>query len=169
MQKSKYFIRVMRPTFARAILAIEAVSEKAAIRTALEQAGRLTDDEWKILEEEPEPPVVEIAIAEEETEGSDAEILAFLRDVQHAYALLQANLAEGAGAFIVPDWLRRQPDLAIADITQDWDHSVSGIHREGVEAFIAWLARQTGPTPLVSFFAEREKRRGKASSPPTAD
>lgn len=161
MQKSKYYIRVMRPTFARAVLAIEAPSEKAAIGTALEQAGRLADDEWKVLEEEPEPPVVEIAIAEEQTEGSDVEILAFLRDVQHAYALLQANLAEGAGAFIVPDWLRRQPDLAIADITQDWDHAVSGIHREGVQAFITWLARQRGPTPVMSFLAEREKRRGK--------
>jgi len=169
MQKSKYYIRVMRPTFARAILAIEAPSEKVAIRTALEQAARLTDDEWKIHEKVPEPPVVEIALAEAETEGSDAEILAFLRDVQHAYALLQANLAEGAGAFIVPDWLRHQPDLAIADITQDWDHSLSGIHREGVEAFITWLARQTGPTHVASFFAEREKRRGKPASPPTAD
>jgi hypothetical protein len=42
LQKSKYHIRVMRPTFERAILTVEASSEKAAMRAALEEAGRLT-------------------------------------------------------------------------------------------------------------------------------
>jgi hypothetical protein len=109
MQKSKYRIRVMRPTFERAIPTVDASSETAAIRTALEEAGRLTDNEWALLEAEREQPVVEIALPEEEAEGSDADVLAFLKDVQHAYALLQADLAEAGGSFIVPTWLRRQP------------------------------------------------------------
>ena len=166
MQKSKYHIRVMRPTFERAILTVEASSEKAAMRAALEEAGRLTDNEWALLESEREQPVVEIALPEEEAEGSDNDLLAYLRDVQHAYALLQADLAEAAGSFIVPTWLRRQPGLAIADITKDWNEALSGIYEEGVEGFITWVGRQTRPTNVVDFFAERDKRRGKSREQP---
>ncbi len=156
----------MRPTFERAILTVEASSEKAAMRAALEQAARLTDNEWALLEAEREQPVVEIALPEEEAEGSDNDLLAYLRDVQHAYALLQADLAEAGGSFIVPTWLRRQPGLAIADITQDWNEALSGIYEEGVEGFITWLGQQTRPTNVVDFFAEREKRRGKSREEP---
>jgi hypothetical protein len=166
LQKSKYHIRVMRPTFERAILTVEASSEKAAMRAALEEAGRLTDDEWALLEAEREQPVVEIALSEEEAEGSDADVLAFLSEVQHAYALLQADLAEVGGSFIVPTWLRRQTGLAIADITQDWSEALSGIYEDGVEGFITWLAQQTRPTNVVDFFAERDKRRGKSREQP---
>lgn len=166
MQKSKYHIRVMRPTFARAILTVEAPSEKAAMRAALEAAGGLTDNEWALLEPEREQPVVEIVLPEEEAEGSDADVVAFLSEVQHAYALLQADLAEAGGSFIVPTWLRRQPALAIADITQDWNEALSGIYEEGMEGFITWLGRQRRPTNVVDFFAERDKRRGKSREQP---
>jgi len=152
----------MRPTFERAILAVDASSEKAAIRAALEQADRLTDGEWSVLDIERDPPVVEIALSNQEAQDSDAAIVEFLRDVQHAYALLQANLAEGGGSFIVPSWLRCQTDLTIADITQDWKDELSRIHQEGVEAFINWLRRQTHTTHAVNFFAERDRRRGKS-------
>src|SRR5437016_9352609 len=131
MQKSKYHIRVMRPTFERAILNVEASSEKAAMRAAWEEAGRLTDNEWARLDAERGQPVVEVVLSEEEAEGSDAEAHAFLSDVQHAYALLQADLAQGDGSFIVPVWLRHQPALTIADITQDWNEALSGIYEEG--------------------------------------
>ncbi len=160
--KSKYHVRVMRPTFERAILALNAASDETAIRAALEQADRLTDDEWRVLDTEREPPVVEIALSNEQAEDSDAAIVAFLRDVQHAYALLQANLAGGGGGFIVPSWLRCQTDLTIADVTQDWKDELSRIHQEGVEAFIRWLRRQPRPTHGVNFFAERDRRRGKS-------
>ncbi len=166
LQKSKYYVRVMRPTFERAILTVEASSENAAMRAALEEAGRLTDDEWALLEAEREQPVVEIALSEEEAEGSDADVLAFLSEVQHAYALLQADLAEVGGSFIVPTWLRRQTGLAIADITQDWNEALSGIYEDGVEGFISWLGRQTRPTNVVDFFSERDKRRGKSGEQP---
>ncbi len=166
MQKSKYHIRVMRPTFERAILTVEASSEQAAIQAALEEAGRLTDNEWAHLKAEREQPIVEIALAEEEAEGSDADLLAFLSEVQHAYALLQADLAEVGGSFIVPTWLRCQTGLAIADITQDWNEALSGIYEDGVKGFISWLARQTHPTNVVDFFAERDKRRGKSREQP---
>jgi hypothetical protein len=112
------------------------------------------------------PPVVEIALSEEEAEGSDAESHALISDVQYAYALLQANLDEGDGSFIVPVWLRHQPALTIADITQDWSEALSGIYEEGVEAFITWLGRQTRPANVVDFFAERDKRRGKSRERP---
>ncbi len=125
----------------------------------MEQADRLTDNEWSLLDTEREPPVVEIALSNEESEDSDAAIVAFLRDVRHAYALLQANLAEGGGGFIVPSWLRYQADLMIADITQDWKDTLSRIHQEGVDAFISWLRGQTYPTHARNFFAERDKRR----------
>jgi hypothetical protein len=113
MQQSKYHIRVMRPTFERAILTVEASSEEAAMQAALQEAGRLTDDQWELQGAEREEPVVEIALPEEEAEGSDADVLAFLRDAQYAYALLQADLAEASGSFIVPTWQRRQPGLAV--------------------------------------------------------
>jgi phosphatidylglycerophosphate synthase len=149
----------MRPTFERAILAVDAFTEKAAIHAALEQAERLTDKEWSVLDTERERPFIEIALSNEEWEDSDAAIVAFLRDVQHAYALLQANLAEGGGGIIVPSWLRYQTDLTIADITQDWKDTLSRIHQEGVEAFISWLRGQTYPTHAMNFFAARDKRR----------
>ncbi len=158
MNKSKYHIRVMRPRFERAILTVEASCEKAAVQSALEMAGRLTDNEWRLLASEKEPPVVEIALSEEETESSRDEIVAFLNEIAHAYALLQANLAEGDGSFIVPNWLRRQPDIAIVDITQDWNDALAGIYKVGVEEFIAWIARQNRPTNAVDFFAECNKR-----------
>jgi hypothetical protein len=166
MKKSKFHIRVMRPIFQRAILTVEATSEEAAMRAALQQADRLPDNEWALIETEREPPIIEIALDEQETEESDADRHAFLNDIQHAYGLLQADLAEGAGNFIVPTWLRRQPALAVADVTLDWSEALSGIYQEGVEAFTAWLGRQTRPTNVVDFFTERDKRRGKPHDDP---
>ena len=157
MEKSKYHIRVMRPTFQRAILSLEASSEEAAIRDALAAASRLTDSEWGLLATEREQPVVEIALSEVQAEESDAAIVAFLCEVQHAYALLQASLVEGRGCFIVPSWLQRQPRLAIADITQDWHDALTSIHQEGIEEFIAWLRLQTRPTNVANFLAERDR------------
>jgi hypothetical protein len=162
--KSKYRIRVMRPSYERAILAVDAESESAAVRYALDAAARLTDDEWRLLAVEREPPLIEITLSEQDSEEPDAAIVAFLRDVQHAYALLQANLAEGRGDVIVPSWLRRQPDLAVADIMQDWNDALSAVHEEGVEKFIDWLARQSRPTNVGNFLAECAKRRRKPRS-----
>jgi hypothetical protein len=105
-------------------------------------------------------------LPEEEAEGSDTDVLAFLRDAQYAYALLQADLAEASGSFIVPTWLRRQRGLAVADITKDWNEALSGIYGEGVDAFIAWLSRQTRSANVVNFFVERDKRRGKPRKEP---
>jgi hypothetical protein len=48
MQQSKYHIRVMRPTYERAILTVEASSEEAAMQAALQEAGRLTDEQWAL-------------------------------------------------------------------------------------------------------------------------
>jgi hypothetical protein len=166
MQQSKYHIRVMRPTFERAIVTVEASSEEAAMQAALQEAGRLTDEQWALQGAEREEPVVEIALPEEEAKGADADVLAFLRDAQYAYALLQADLAEASGSFIVPTWLRRQPGLAVADITKDWNEALSGIYGEGVDAFITWLNRQTRSANVVNFFVERDKRRGKNRKEP---
>ena len=166
MNRSKYYIRVMQPIFQRAILTVEASSDKAAIRLALEQASRLSDQEWAELGTEREQPIIEMALSEEEAEGSDADRLAFLSEGDYQYALLQADLAEGEGNFIAPTWLRHQPALVIADVTQDWHEALSGIYEEGVEAFTAWLQRQIHPTNVVDFFAERDKRRGKSGVGP---
>ncbi len=166
MNQSKYYIRVMRPIFQRAILTVEASTDKAAMRAALDKAAQLTDNEWALVEAESDQPIVEIALSDEDSDGSDADRLAFLSDVRHAYALLQADLEEGEGLFIAPTWLRHQPALWIADVTQDWSEALSGIYEEGVEAFTAWLRRQTHPTNVVNFFAERDKRRGKPDDDP---
>ena len=123
MQQSRYHIRVMRPTFERAILTVEASSEEAAMQAALEEAGRLTDDQWALQGAEREEPVIEVALQEEEAEGSDGDVLAFLSDAQYAYALLQADLAEASGSFIVPTWLRRQPGLAHTSVAAKRDLS----------------------------------------------
>jgi hypothetical protein len=163
MKRSKYYIRVMRPTFQRAILTVEATSDQAALHSALQQAERLTERDWERLEAVREPPVIEIALPEDETEGdTEADVLEFVSDVQHAYALLQADLEAGEGAFIAPTWLKRQAELTIADITQDWTEALSGISDAGVKAFYDWLTRQGRPTNVVDFFAERDKRRGKS-------
>jgi hypothetical protein len=166
VNQSKYYIRVMRLIFQRAILTVEASTDKAAMQAALDKAAQLTDSEWALVEAESDQPIVEIALSEDETEGSDADRLAFLSDVRHAYALLQADLEEGEGLFIAPTWLRHQPALTIADVTQDWSEALSGIYEEGVEEFSAWLRRQTHPTNIVNFFAERDKRRGKPDDDP---
>ena len=92
-----------------------------------------------------------------------------MSDVQHAYALLQADLKAGEGAFIAPTWLKRQPELTIADITQDWAEALSGISDAGAKAFYDWLTRQGRPTNVVDFFAERDKRRGTTPHDPDAD
>jgi hypothetical protein len=168
MKKSKYYIRVMRPTFHRAILIVEATSDQAAFRKAMEQAERLTEGDWSRLEAERESPVIEIALPEGETEGdTEAGVLEFVSDVQHAYALLQADLEAGEGAFIAPTWLKHQSELMTADITQDWAEALSGISDAGTKAFYDWLARQDRPTNVVDFFAERDKRRG--ITPPDPD
>jgi hypothetical protein len=96
MKRSKYYIRVMRPTFQRAILTVEAESDQAAVRAALQQAERLTESDWARLEAVREPSVIEIALSEDETErDTEAGVLEFVSDVQHAYALLQADLESG--------------------------------------------------------------------------
>ena len=166
MKRSKYYVRVMQPTFHRAIFTVEASSEKMALQSALDRAARLTDEEWAQHEADREQPVVEIALSEEEAQGTSAEMLAFLSDVQYAYALLQADLDEGEGCFIAPTWMRRQPALTIADVTQDWQEALTGIYEAGAEAFTAWLSRQTHPTNIVDFLAERAKRRGKPRDDP---
>ena len=155
MKRSKYYVRVMRPTFQRAILTVEATSDEAAMRSALKQA---------------ELPLVEIALSEDESEGdTEAGVLEFVGNVQHAYALLQADLEAGEGTFIAPSWLKRQPELAIADITQDWTEALLGISEAGANAFYDWLSRQGRPTNVVDFFAERDKRRGKPLLEPDVD
>jgi hypothetical protein len=170
MKRSKYYIRVMRPTFQRAILTVEATSDEAALRSALERAERLTERDWARLEAVREPPVIEIALSEDETEeDTEAGVLEFVSDVQHAYALLQADLEAGEGTFIAPTWLKRQPELMIADITQDWSEALLGISDAGAKAFYEWLTRQGRPTNVVDFFAERDKRRGKTPHGSDAD
>jgi len=169
MKRSKYYIRVMRPTFQRAIVTVEATSDQAALRSALEQAERLTERDWARIEAVREPPVIEVALSEDETErDTEASVLDFVSDVQHAYALLQADLEAGEGAFIAPTWLKRQPELMIADVTQDWTEALSGISDAGAKAFYDWLTQQGRPTNVVDFFAERDKRRGKTSHDPDA-
>jgi hypothetical protein len=109
-------------------------------------------------------------LSEEEAEGdSEADVVEYVRGVQHAYALLQADLEEGAGTFIAPTWLKDLPQLAAADITQDWGEAVSGVCGEETEAFYAWLTQRGRPSNVVDFFAERDKRRGTPSGEPDAD
>jgi len=170
MKQSKYYVRVMRPTFQRAILAVEATSDEAAMHSALQQAERLTEGDWARLEVEQEPPVVEVALSEDESEeDTEAAILEFVGNVQHAYALLQADLEAGEGTFIAPTWLKHQPELVIADITQDWTEALLGISEAGANTFYDWLSRQGRPTNVVDFFAERDKRRGKPPREPDVD
>ena len=168
--KSRYYVRVMRPTFHRAILTVEARSEGEAMRSAVGKAAQLSEVDWTQLETEMEPPVVEMALSQDEAEAdSEAEVLEYVRGGRNAYALLQADLDEGAGTFIAPMWLKDLPELAAADITQDWNEALSGVSGEETEAFYAWLARQGRPSNVVDFFAERDKRRGTPTDDPDAD
>jgi hypothetical protein len=170
MKRSKYYIRVMRPIFQRAIFTVEATSGEEALRSAQEQVERLTERDWARLEAEQEPSVVEIALPEDATEGAaEAEVLEFVSEVQHAYALLQADLESGEGNFIAPTWLKGQPELMVADITQDWAEALLGISDEGAMAFYDWLTHQGRPANVVDFLAERDKRRGRPPQDPDAE
>jgi hypothetical protein len=160
MKRTKYYIRVMRPTFQRAILVVEATSDEAALRSAQKQAERLTERDWSQLDGEREPPVIEVVLPEEEGR-SEADVLKYVSNAQHAYALLQADLEAGEGAFIAPTWLKHQSELMVADVTQDWAEALAGVSDAGVNAFYNWLERQGRPTNVVDFLAERDKRRGK--------
>ena len=168
--KSIYYVRVMRPTFHRAIITVEARSEEEAMRSALGKAEQLSEKDWAQLETERESPVVEVALSREEAEGgSEADALEYVRGGRHAYALLQADLEAGEGVFIAPIWLKDLPELAAADITRDWNEALSGVCGEETEAFYAWLARQGRPSNVVDFFAERDKRRGTPTGDPDAE
>jgi len=168
--KSIYYVRVMRPTFHRAILTVEARSEEEAMRSALGKAEQLSEKDWAQFEIDREPPVVEMALSREEAEGDpEADVLEYVRGGRHAYALLQADLEAGQGAFIAPIWLKDLPELAAADITRDWNEDLSGVCGEETEAFYAWLARQGRPSNVVDFFAERDKRRGTPTGDPDAE
>jgi len=158
----KYYVRVMRPIFQRATLTVEAQSGESAVRSALRKAEQLFESGGARLETQTEPPVIEIVFSEEEAEGdAEADVLEYVRDVQYAYALLQADVDEAQGALIAPMWLKALPELAAADITQNWSEALSGISNENTEAFYAWLTRQGRPSNVVDFLAERDKRRGK--------
>lgn len=157
----KYYVRVMRPIFQRATLTVEAQSEELAVRSALRKAEQLFESGGARLETQTEAPVIEIVFSEEEAEGdSEAGVLEYVRDVQYAYALLQADVDEAQGTFIAPMWLKGLPELAAADITQDWSQALAGISNENTDAFYAWLIRQGRPSNVVDFLAERDKRRG---------
>jgi len=170
LMKSKYYVRVMRPTFQRAILTVEARSEEAAVHAALGKAEQLSEADWARLEADREPPVVEIVLSEKEPEGdSDADVLEYVRDGRYAYALLQADVDEAGGTFIAPMWLKDLPELAAADITQDWSEAVSGVSGEESDAFYAWLTGQGRPSNVVDFLSERAKRRGTPADDPDAE
>src|SRR5579883_2602948 len=170
VMKTKYYVRLMRPTFQRAILTVEASSDKEAMLSALKQAEQLSDAEWAELETEGEAPVLEMVFSKEEAEGdSESDVIDYVRGSEYAYALLQADLDGGEGHFLAPLWLKDLPKLAAADIAQDWSAALSAVCDEEVEAFHAWLARQGRPSNVVDFLAERDKRRGSPPSDPEAD
>lgn len=167
--KSKYYVRLMRPIFQRAILTVEARSEEAAVRQAFKRAEQLSEGDWAELETEREPAVVEMVLSEEESEGdSEADAFTFMREGRYAYALLQGNLDEGEGSFIAPLWLKDVGELPAADIAQDWSEALSGVCDEEIEAFYAWLTRQGRPSNVVDFLAERDKRCSPPNSEPHA-
>jgi hypothetical protein len=168
--KSKYYVRVMRPTFHRTVLTVEAQSEEAAVLSALMKADLLPETEWAQLEAERQLAVVETVLSEEEAEGdSEADDLEYVRGVEYAYALLQADLDSGEGTFIAPLWLKEVPALAAADITQDWSEALSGICGEETEAFYAWLTRQRRPSNVVDFLARRDRCRGTRTKDPDSE
>jgi hypothetical protein len=168
--KSKYYVRVMRPTFQWAVLTVRAHSEEAAVLAALDEAGELSEAEWAQLATVRESAVIEMVYSKEDAEGdSEAHILEYVCSERHAYALLQADLEGGEGSFIAPMWLKEVPALAAADITSDWSEDLSGVSGEETQAFYAWLKRQGRPSNVVDFFAERDKRRGASTDDPDAE
>jgi hypothetical protein len=168
--KTKYYVRLMRPTFQRAIVVVEANTNEAAMLSALKKAEQLSEADWSEVQTEREPAVLEMVFSQEEADGdSEEDVIDYVRGGQYAYALLQADLDEGEGHFLAPLWLRDLPELAAADIAQDWSAALSAVCDEEVEAFHAWLARQERPSNVVDFLAERDKRRGSPSCDPDGD
>lgn len=109
--------------FQRATLTVEAQSEESAVRSALRKAEQLFESGGARLENQTEPPVIEIVFSEEEAEGdSEAGVLEYVRDVQYAYALLQA-----IGARLCP-----------ASRTRIRKHSMPGLLGRGARA-MSWI------------------------------
>jgi hypothetical protein len=134
--KSKYYVRVMRPTFQWAVLTVKAHSEEAAVLSALDEGGELSEADWAQLGTQRESAVIEMVYSKEDAEGdSEANILEYVCSERHAYALLQADLEGGEGSFIAPMWLKEVPELAAADITSDWSEDLSGVCGEETDAF----------------------------------
>jgi hypothetical protein len=168
--KSKYYVRLMRPTFQRAILTVEASSNEAAMRSALQKAEQFSEADWAEFETETQLPVLEMVFSKRESQGdSEADVLEYVRGSRYAYALLQADLEGVEGHFLAPLWLKDLTALAAADIAQDWSAALSAVCDEEVEAFHAWLKRQERPSNVVDFLAERDKRRGSRKSDSDAD
>jgi hypothetical protein len=170
VMKTKYYVRLMRPTFQRAMVAVEASTNEAAMLSALKKAEQFSEADWAEIETNREPVVLEMVFSNEEADGdSEEDVIDYVRGAEYAYALLQADLDEGEGHFLAPLWLKDLPELAAADIAQDWSAALSAVCDEEVEAFHAWLARQVRPSNVVDFLAERDKRRGSPSSDPDED
>jgi hypothetical protein len=170
VMKTKYYVRLMRPTFQRAMVAVEASTNEAAMLSALKKAEQFSEADWAEIETNREPVVLEMVFSNEEADGdSEEDVIDYVRGAEYAYALLQADLDEGEGHFLAPLWLKDLPELAAADIAQDWSAALSAVCDEEVEAFHAWLARQERPSNVVDFLAERQKRRGSPPSGSDAD
>lgn len=151
----KYYVRLMRPIYQRAILTLEAPSDDAAMTAALEQAGRLTDKDWTEVPPVQDPPFIEIFLSEDETAGDSEEtIMQFMHDIQQAYALLQADLEAGEGSFIAPMWLKSQSREMMTDLTGDWAADMTDICDSDYDEFHDWLAQMEHPTNVLDYFVE---------------
>jgi len=101
VSEQKYFVRIMRPVFVRAVFEVTAESIEEAERKAVSMGEELPPPEWSedpALAVETQPPIPEaVAEAADYEDEDDFDPMDLLDDRDCDYALLQANHAAGEG------------------------------------------------------------------------
>ncbi len=140
---NRFYVRLMRPVFQTAVLAIEANTEEDAALIALHRAPRIDERSWTgRFDRRYYTYDVQTLV------GDDIEGKASKGDLgpnsDFRYLLLKADLYVGEGKLLVQPWFAKQGDLMIADLARDWCRDLTVIGEEGMAAYRTFLREVAG-------------------------
>lgn len=144
-----FYVRLMRPVFQTAILAINASTEQQAASIALRRASGIDEKDWigrfdRRFYAYDVQTLVGDGLGVESVEKRDLG-----PSSEFQYLLLKANLYYGEGQLLVQPWLRRQGNLMISDLSHDWLHDISVVYEDGVAAYHKYLREMAGRRSVV--------------------
>lgn len=142
MSTKKHYVRVMRPVFQRVLIEVDATSEVEARQIAIKRAETLRDDAWDDVGTDfDQPLVIERIATEDELKEIDGDPGDLILEIDHAYALLQADLESIVGEVIPLELLERMDNLQTADVASDWVEQLEQLRAESAEEF--WISLKT--------------------------